>query len=91
MGTITIRDKHLKLDQRKIDAVRHILGVKTETEAIDMALEMLIRQRSASVGMKKVVERILARRAGLELSAGEIAGWVEEGRKERDNILWPAK
>lgn len=30
-----IRDKHLKLDQGKIDSAKKILGVKTEAEAVN--------------------------------------------------------
>lgn len=33
-----LRDKHLRIDQRKLDAVRKELGVATEQEAIDAAL-----------------------------------------------------
>lgn len=41
-----VKDKHLKLDQRKIDRAREILGVKTETEAVERALDMLIQKSS---------------------------------------------
>lgn len=44
MNTATIKDKHLKLDQAKIDRAKRILGVKTETEAIEKALEMVIKK-----------------------------------------------
>jgi hypothetical protein len=33
-----IRSKHLKIDQRKLDRAKRHLGVKTEQEAIDLAL-----------------------------------------------------
>jgi hypothetical protein len=44
MGTAVIKDKHLKLDQKKIDRAREILGAKTETEAIDKALDVVIQK-----------------------------------------------
>jgi len=36
---IAIRHKHLKLDQRKIDRARRMLGARTEQETIDRALD----------------------------------------------------
>jgi hypothetical protein len=44
VSTAVIKDKHLRLDQKKIDRVREILGTKTETEAIEKALDMLIQR-----------------------------------------------
>lgn len=41
---MTIRHKHLKLDQAKIDRARRILGVKTEQEAIERALDRLLAE-----------------------------------------------
>ena len=34
--------KHLKLDQSKIDRAKKILGVKTEQETIERALDLVI-------------------------------------------------
>jgi len=39
-----MRDKHLRLDQEKIEKVKKIIGVKTETEAINKALDFLIEK-----------------------------------------------
>jgi hypothetical protein len=36
------KDKHLKLDQSKIDRAKKLLGVKTEQEAIESALDLLL-------------------------------------------------
>ncbi len=35
-------DKHLKLDQSKIDRAKKLLGVKTEQETIESALDLLL-------------------------------------------------
>ena len=41
---MAIRHKHLKLDQRKIDKARRALGAKTEQEALDRALDMVLAE-----------------------------------------------
>ena len=41
---MAIRHKHLKLDQRKIDKARRALGAKTEQEAVDRALDMVLAE-----------------------------------------------
>jgi hypothetical protein len=39
---MAVKHKHLKLDQSKIDRARKYLGVKTEQETIEQALDRLI-------------------------------------------------
>ena len=41
---MAIRHKHLKLDQRKIDKARRMLGTKTEQETLDRALDMVLAE-----------------------------------------------
>lgn len=89
MSTAAIKDKHLKLDQKKIDAAKRILGVKTETETIEKALEMLIQKEKAENKRKEVVDRILARRAKMKIQ-GDAAELVRIGREERDKAIWNA-
>ena len=36
------KHKHLKLDQSKIDCAKKLLGVKTEQETIERALDLLL-------------------------------------------------
>ena len=40
-----IRHKHLKLDQSKIDRARRLLGVRTEQETIETALDLLLAEQ----------------------------------------------
>lgn len=40
------RDKHLKLDQTKIDRARRLLGVRTEQETIERALDLLLSEEA---------------------------------------------
>jgi Arc/MetJ family transcription regulator len=39
-----VRRKNVNIDQSKLDRVREILGAETETEAIDQALSLLLRE-----------------------------------------------
>ncbi|MBI4689403.1 MAG: hypothetical protein HY754_03920 [Nitrospirae bacterium] len=82
-----IRDKHLKLDQKKIDMARKILGAKTETETIEKAMEVLIQNDRALTVKRQVVERILSRRKRLKMQ-GDAAEPVRIGREEREKALW---
>jgi hypothetical protein len=50
--------KNVVMDQRKLDAARRILGAATETEAIDVALDLVAFRRELVRGIAAV------RRAG---------------------------
>ena len=41
---MSIRHKHLKLDQRKLDKARALLGVATEQETVEVALDILVAE-----------------------------------------------
>ena len=43
--------KNVVMDQRKLDAARRALGVDTETEAIDLALDFVAFRREVAQGM----------------------------------------
>jgi Arc/MetJ family transcription regulator len=45
--------KNLHIDQRKLDAAREILGVKTETEAVDAALDAIALRKELSRGIRR--------------------------------------
>lgn len=38
------KHKHLKLDQRKIDRAKKLLGARTEQEAIERALDIVLAE-----------------------------------------------
>ena len=46
--------KNVLMDQRKLDAARHALGVATETEAIDLALDFVAFRREIAQGIAAV-------------------------------------
>jgi len=41
---MAIRHKHLKLDQTKIDTARRLLGLSTEQETVEAALDLVIAE-----------------------------------------------
>ena len=43
--------KNLVMDQRKLDAARRTLGVDTDTEAIDLALDFVAFRREVAEGL----------------------------------------
>jgi hypothetical protein len=46
--------KNVIMDQRKLDAARRALGVDTETEAIDLALDFVAFHREIAQGLAVV-------------------------------------
>ncbi|OGP64509.1 MAG: hypothetical protein A3K22_03005 [Deltaproteobacteria bacterium RBG_16_42_7] len=85
MKTTIIKDKHLRLDQRKIELVKKILRTKTETEAIEKALELVITRDTDASERKEIMKRILERRNSL-IVKGDVAEWIREGREERERV-----
>ena len=58
-----IRHKHLRLDQRKLDRARRVLGVRTDTETLERALDLILaeertRQVLRSVGGEGRLRRV---------------------------------
>ncbi len=52
--TSILKDKHLRLSQQKIDRVKKILSAKTETEAIETALDIILAEERINRAMLKV-------------------------------------
>jgi Arc/MetJ family transcription regulator len=46
-----LKRKNLNIDQNKLDRVVELLGVSTETEAVDLALEMLLFREELIAGV----------------------------------------
>ncbi len=49
----SLRHKHVQLDQSKLDRARRILGARTETEALDRALHIVISEAGIDKALKK--------------------------------------
>lgn len=41
---ITLRHKHVQLDQRKLERARRVLGARTERETLDRALDLVVME-----------------------------------------------
>ncbi|MBI4524639.1 MAG: hypothetical protein HY695_12595 [Deltaproteobacteria bacterium] len=54
MKTSTLRHKHLRLDQTKLDRLRSALGSRSETEAIERAIDFLLAEEE----IKKLLREI---------------------------------
>jgi hypothetical protein len=52
-GTI-VRRKSLRLDQRKLDRAKRILGARTEAETIDQALDFVIFLKEVRDGIGRI-------------------------------------
>jgi hypothetical protein len=52
MAAASVRHKHLKLDQRKIDFAKRYFGVKSEQQAIEKALSLLMEERDITRKLK---------------------------------------
>ena len=64
MATAAIRHKHLRLDQKKLEKVRTALGVATETEALEEAMNIVLAQEAIFKALRRVrgkgrIERVL--------------------------------
>jgi hypothetical protein len=44
MKTSALRRKHVQLNQEKLNRAKNILGAKTETEALDRALDVVVAE-----------------------------------------------
>lgn len=53
MGMPALRHKHLQLDQRKLNRVKAVLGAKTETEALDRALDLVVIEADLDTALRK--------------------------------------
>jgi hypothetical protein len=54
MKAVSVRHKHLQLDQGKLDRARRILGAKTETEALDRALSIVVSEADIDTTLRKI-------------------------------------
>ena len=48
------RHKHVQLDQAKLNRAKRILGAKTETEALDRALNLVVSEADVDKTLRKV-------------------------------------
>ena len=78
-----LKYKHMRLDQTKIQKVQRILKAKTETEALDMALDRVILEDRVRLRRKKIMRRIMDLRKTMGHIQEDTAQWVQLAREER--------
>jgi hypothetical protein len=54
MASSTLRHKHIRLDQGKLDRARRILAARTETETLDRALSLVVSEGDVDVALRAV-------------------------------------
>lgn len=57
-----IRHKHLQLDQAKLTRAKTVLGAKTETEAIERALALVVEEHTLDQSLKLAKGRMQLRK-----------------------------
>lgn len=85
MSTVLLKHKHLRLDQKKIDRARKVSGLKTETEVIEKALDILLERHDDMARRGKMVESVLKRRENMKPVTHDVSDWIREAREERNS------
>jgi len=49
-----LRDKHVRLDQVKLDKAKKVLNVETDTEALDRALTLVVSEAGIDAALRRV-------------------------------------
>lgn len=65
MASTAVRHKHLRLDQTKLHRVKTILGVATETEALEEAMNLVLAEDAILRVLRRVrgkgrIERVFS-------------------------------
>ncbi len=53
-ATLSVRHKHLRIDQTKLDKARKVLNAETETETLDRALEIVVSEAEINATLRRV-------------------------------------
>jgi len=54
MATVPIRHKHLRLNQRKLERVKSVLRSATETEALESAMDLVLREAEILKTLRRI-------------------------------------
>ena len=81
-----LKNKHMRLDQEKIEKAKRILQANTETETIERALDKLIQEEEERLRKRRIMKKIIDLRNSLRAIKDDPAGWVRAGRDERVSI-----
>jgi hypothetical protein len=50
----SIRNKHIRIDQLKLDKAKQVLAAATETEALDRALTLVVSEAAIDTALRQV-------------------------------------
>lgn len=50
----SVRHKHIRIDQAKLDKARKVLAAATETEALDRALTLVVSEAGIDAALRQV-------------------------------------
>ena len=78
------RHKHMRLDQEKIEKAKRIFKAKTETEAMDKALDHVIQRDQELIRRRRLLKRVIELRNNLGKMKEDSAEWVRLARQERN-------
>jgi len=78
------RHKHVRLDQEKIERAKRIFKAKTETEAMDKALDHVIQRDQELLRRRRLLKRVIELRNNLGKMKEDSAEWVRLARQERN-------
>jgi hypothetical protein len=53
----SVRHKHIRIDQTKLDRARKVLSVATETEALDRALTLVVSEAAVDTALRQVARK----------------------------------
>jgi len=53
-STASVRHKHIRIDQAKLDKARKVLAAATETEALDRALALVVSEAEVDAALREV-------------------------------------
>jgi hypothetical protein len=74
----------VRLDQEKIERAKRIFKAKTETEAMDKALDHVIQRDQELLRRRRLLKRVIELRNNLGKMKEDSAEWVRLARQERN-------
>ena len=78
-----LKNKHLRIDQKKIEMAKKILQAKTDTEALDRALDKVIRLDQERIKKRMLLKRLLQLRSKIGPVKEDSTHWIQIARQER--------
>lgn len=54
MASVSVRHKHLRLNQAKLERVKSVLGTATETEALEGAMDLVLAEAEILKALRRV-------------------------------------